>query len=297
MVDAVQPGPGPLPARLLLATDLSARCDRALDRAAQLAVQWKAELVALHVLDPAASPEQTLAWIGGTNHAALLQAAAQQLSRDLGQVKVPVALRVGASNDVAATVEETAARDDAGLVVTAVSQGGALRQFLLGSTVERLARSLPQPLLVVRKRPHGPYQRVLVASDFSQPSRQALRVAAQLFPAHELIVYHARMKTLAGLVDAAPTEGGDTQAGQDECAAFLAASALPGDGKVRCVIEDGAVEVALAQYVRRHDIDLVVMGSRGRSGVMSLLLGSTASRLLEWLPCDTLLVREPRGTA
>ncbi|WP_157270895.1 universal stress protein [Azohydromonas aeria] len=293
MVDARQAGP--FPQRLLLATDLSARCDRALDRAAQLARQWEAELVALHVLDPTASPDQTLAWIGGANHAQLLQVAAQQLSRDLGQADVPVALRLGAGSDVAAKVAETAAREHAGLVVTAVSQGGPLRQFLLGSTVERLARSLSQPLLVVRKRPHGPYQRVLVASDFSQSSHHALRTAAQLLPGRELVVYHACMTTLVGLADAAPTGAANLEAEQRECAAFVEASALPDHVRVRCVVEEGAVEAALARYVRQHDIELVVMGSRGRSAVMSLLLGSTAARLLEWLPCDTLLVREPRA--
>ena len=41
------------PKKILLATDLSARCDRALDRANQLVADWQAELVVLHVLDPA----------------------------------------------------------------------------------------------------------------------------------------------------------------------------------------------------------------------------------------------------
>ncbi|WP_268744979.1 universal stress protein [Cupriavidus metallidurans] len=50
------------PASLMLATDLSPRCDRALDRAAGLAQAWKAELIVAHVLDPAAHPDQALAW-------------------------------------------------------------------------------------------------------------------------------------------------------------------------------------------------------------------------------------------
>lgn len=50
------PEQGTTPHHLLLATNLSARCDRALDRAAQLANEWHAELVALNVLDPASSP-------------------------------------------------------------------------------------------------------------------------------------------------------------------------------------------------------------------------------------------------
>lgn len=38
---------------LLLATDLSSRCDRASDRAAQLAQAWSAKLLVLHAIDPA----------------------------------------------------------------------------------------------------------------------------------------------------------------------------------------------------------------------------------------------------
>jgi hypothetical protein len=39
------------PRRVLLATDLGARCDRALDRAAALASGWQAELVVVHALE------------------------------------------------------------------------------------------------------------------------------------------------------------------------------------------------------------------------------------------------------
>lgn len=60
-------------------------------------------------------------------------------------------------------------------------------------------------------------------------------------------------------------------------------------------MEYGGIEATLTQYVREHEIDLVVMGSHGCSGIMSLLLGSTAAKLLDWLPCDMLLVPDPRA--
>jgi len=88
------PEPRNTPHSLLLATDLSARCDRALDRAAQLAGEWQAELVALNVLDPAASPDQALAWISGASDEQLLHVARQQLARDLAAANVPATLRL-----------------------------------------------------------------------------------------------------------------------------------------------------------------------------------------------------------
>jgi nucleotide-binding universal stress UspA family protein len=283
-----------VPRRLLLATDLSARCDRALDRAAQLAEEWRADLLALNVLDPTASPDQALAWASGANDEALLQLARQQLGRDLSAVKVPVSLRIARSDDAAAAIREIAASTHSDLVVTGVARNETLGRFLLGSTVERLARTLPQPLLVVRNRAHAPYRKIVVATDFSESSRHALQAAARLFPRRKLILYHARATALAGLADPPPQSGASIAVEQDACTAFLAASGLSSEVNVHPVVERGAIEATLARYVRRHDIDVVVIGSHGRNGIMSLLLGSTAARLLDWLPCDVMVAREPQ---
>lgn len=288
---------GAAPHHLLLATDLSARCDRALDRAAQLADEWQAELVALNVLDPAASPDQALAWASGASDEQLLHVARQQLVRDIAAANVPATLRLARSGDVTAAILEAAASMQSGLVVTGVSCNDSLGGLLLGSTVENLARALPRPLLVVRNRARGPYRRIVVASDFSESSRHALQAAARFFPGRELILYHACTLAMSGLADALPHPGICIDTEHVECAAFLAATALPEGAKVRPVIECEAIESTLPRYVREHDVDLVVMGSHGRSGLMSLLLGSTASKLLDWLPCDTLLVRAPAGMA
>jgi nucleotide-binding universal stress UspA family protein len=47
----------------------------------------------------------------------------------------------------------------------------------------------------------------------------------------------------------------------------------------------------LSDYVASADVDLVVLGSQGRSGLARALLGSTAENLLHTLDCDTLVVR------
>src|SRR5688572_30512216 len=50
--------PASRPSRILLATDLTSRCDRALDRAVQLAREWDAQLHVLHAIEsqPPAAP-------------------------------------------------------------------------------------------------------------------------------------------------------------------------------------------------------------------------------------------------
>ena len=72
------------PQRILLASDLSSRGDRALDRAAQLAQQWGAELMILHAMEGEglASPQhQGLpSWRRPPNTAALVE---QQIREDV----------------------------------------------------------------------------------------------------------------------------------------------------------------------------------------------------------------------
>ncbi|WP_439687500.1 Universal stress protein [Cupriavidus oxalaticus] len=279
--------------RMLLATDLSARCDRALDRAAQLAQEWQSELIALNVFDLSSLPDQSLAWLGGASDAQLLQVAREELARDLAIAGIQTTPRVVRGTDAAAEIRNMAATMQAELVITGVSANETLGRFLLGSTVEALARSLPLPLLVVRNRPRGPYRRIVVASDFSELSRHALMATAERFPGRELVLYHVHASPMAGLVDTLPPSEDGFAVQRAECDAFLAATPLPQGTSVRQKIERGAVEAALARYVRRHDVELVVVGSRSSSGINSLLLGSTAARLLDWLPCDTLLVPHP----
>lgn len=295
------------PRRLLLATDLSPRCDRALDRAALLAREWQAELLALNVLDPTSAPDQILAWADGADEESLREVARLQLARDLAGVDVHAAMRIARSGDAAAAILEIAAEADAGLVVTGVARNETLGRILLGSTVERLARTLPRPLLVVRSRARAPYRRIAVATDFSEASRAALATALRLFPGRELVLYHAHELPMSGL----STESSGTMPAQvqatlsptahgavaDTARAFLDGSPEAARTQIRPVIEPGKVELCLTRYVREQDIELVVMGARGRSGIMDILLGSTAARLLDWLPCDAMIVRQSPAAA
>lgn len=287
------------PHRLLLATDLSARCDRALDRAAQLAEEWQAELIALHVLDAAAAPDQILAWATNTDEETLQRIARQELARDLARLNPRMATRASVRtrhrDDTASAIRDTAARTECDLVITGVARNEAVGRFLLGSTVARLARTLPQPLLVVRSRVHEPYRQIVVATDLSDSSRHALRMALRFFPDHELILYHAYETPLGGLGGKRPEAGADRGMEQAKCQEFLAAGKLPATAAIRIVTENGDVETSLTRYVRQHDIDLVVMGSHGRGGITGILLGSKVANLLDWLPCDALVVREPRA--
>lgn len=284
------------PSRLLLATDLSARCDRALDRAAQLAIEWQAGFVAVNVREAPQDPDQLLRWACGKDDANGVQVARRQLQRDLTGFGINADLHV-AIGDVDVSIRSVTAKTGCGLVVTGMARNEVFGRFLVGSTVQNLARGLSVPLLVVRNRARSAYQRIIVATDFSDSSRHALQAAMRYFPGRKLVLYHAHTVPLA--VDLSPSVIGaaSQRIKNRECAEFIAACDLTDEerSRLQVVIEAGPVETALACYVRKQEVELVVAGSHGSSGLMNVLLGSISARLLEWLPCDTMIVREPRA--
>jgi nucleotide-binding universal stress UspA family protein len=61
------------------------------------------------------------------------------------------------------------------------------------------------------------------------------------------------------------------------------------------LIELGSASRLLREFVRLRKVDLVAMGTHGRSSLLDVFLGSTAKEIMAALPCDALVVREPQA--
>lgn len=252
----------------------------------------------LNVAGVPQAPDLALAWAANQDDDTVLRHARRQLQADVAELGIAAELRV-LRGDAARRICEHAEAAGQALVIAGMARDEAFGRFLVGSTVAQLVRRLTRPLLVVRARARRPYARVLVATDFSESSRHALDTALQYFPAAQFTLYHARSATGSQPEDAATAERLNQAVLQGECADFLAASALPDAVRARLtvVVERGPLDSALTRHVREHDIELVAMGAQGRSGLLGMLVGSSAARLLDWLPCDTLIVRMPPSAA
>ena len=183
--------PAPIrPNKILVATDLSAYSDRALDRAVQLSGQWQVPLLAVHAMPLEAAG----AW--PYEHETSPRAAEdaldlirKRIQRDLrGEVvDVDIHVREGGPAEV---ILEVAQRERCDLVVLGDTQDTPARNFL-GNTVDSVVRRAPTSVLVVKQRPHGAYQRVQVGTDLTVESRHGLTTAAALFPLAEFTLLHA----------------------------------------------------------------------------------------------------------
>ena len=293
------------PTALLLATDLSARTDRALARALQLARQWNARLVVATVLPDAAATGIT----GGLRSSApavddgqARQLAERRLQRLLeGDADdLQVELRIGHGH-VGRALLQLAAQEDCGLIITGIARDSLFDQPTLGSTVMWLTRHSRLPVLIVHDRVRGPYRHLSVACDFSDSAAQAAGCALELFDVPlQLSLVHA-LDAPGSLL---PGGDRDTLQEQATSAARTQAQALLaqlrprlGQAHVHAVIEPGEPARILADHARSAGTELVIVATHGRGALFDLLIGSVARRIVETLETDTLLVRDPRSLA
>lgn len=288
------------PRSILLATDLSARSDRALDRAVLLARQWRARLTVLHVLENARSsldPADPLpSWRRPPDP---LETIKKEIAADLGEIADTTTVLVE-EGDAVETVAHVAGMSGSELIVIGVARSGLLGELMLGRTVDGLLRRCPEPLLVVKARPRRQYQHIVVATDFSESSRHALDTAARFFPESPLTVFHAYDPPMSGLTgDAAAYRREYREVAEQDCEAFLQEAERHQSNwrRPRVLVEYGAPNHLLHDYVVDKSADLVVVGTQGRSAIFDVFIGSIAKRILEDVTCDVLLVREPRARA
>ena len=291
------------PKTVLLATDLSSRCDRALDRAAQLALQWQARLVVLNVLDPSEghSRLEMGTWPSPGQPEDRADAALRRIRRDLSaalpaDAALPeMEIRID-EGDPAARIDEVARTLGAGLIITGVARDETLGRTFLGTTVERLVRQTPVPILVVKNRAR-PYLDILLATDFSASSRHALDASLAFFPETPKTLFHAFEVPFPELLDKVNAREEFRAMEQKACAAFLESCNLSDAqrGTLRPVIEHGVPAAALRAHMIAHDMDIVVVGTHGRSAVFDAVLGITAKLFLDHAPGDVMLLREPRA--
>lgn len=281
--------------RIVLASDLSGRCDRALDRAALLASEWDAELVVVHAMDESEAVRDTRltrnlpSWRQPEQH----QTAAEVwLREDLHAQGVAATVDVtsGNAHDVvlAATQHEGVA-----LLVTGIAHDDPLDRIQLGSTVDSLLKDVAVPMLTVRRRARGPYRHVLVATDFSSASGPALATALAWFGNLRVTLFHAFYVNDADL-DANPRAlEAPQRLATVQYQRFLAESGLTPEAtqKLNLVFEHGHTEALLRDFVHHEGVDLVILGTHGYGGFLRTLLGSTAQSLLHLLDCDTMIVR------
>ncbi len=137
------------------------------------------------------------------------------------------------------------------------------------------------------------YERLLVALDHSDSSERVLTAAKDLaaLSKGQVWVIHLREREVMPRTGLVPTESDhEAMAGVTAAVETLTAAGVKAHGVV-----DDAVFGHAARYIvdaaHEHDVGVIVMGSRGRSDLAGLVLGSTAHKVIHLSDRPVLIVR------
>lgn len=275
---------------IVVATDMSARADRALERAVRLASEQGASLEVLHIIDEDL-PE------------AIAQAAEEKarltLERQLGALAGSASVRINVRvlrgvdfRDIAGLAD----RHAADLLVLGIPRHDGPHLFK-GTTSERIIRFGHRPVLVVKDVVAGPYRRAMVAVDLSPHSDAVLDVVARLVPGGEVYLVHVAHRPFSAFL------GKDTQdhlvAGQREIVSshLKRRTAELGSGlgksapRFEVVHCEGDVRQVIREQVAALRPDLLAIGTHGRTGLAHAIVGSIAEDLLASAPVDVLTTK------
>ncbi|MDP2110352.1 MAG: universal stress protein [Thiobacillus sp.] len=291
---------------LLATTDFSAPARHALERAAQLAAAHPgAQLTVAHVVstsmltrlrgvmrDEAPAME---ARVADETQQALTELAARLST----QYACPVNTRL-AQGVALDAITELANELQANLLVMGARGAHFVREFLLGSTTERVLRKTRRPVLAVKQRPQGAYRRVLVPVDFSVHALAAAQTAHRWLPDAEIVLLHAFEVDIEGTLRFASIAEEQIHEYRararvealDAMTQFVDQLSIPAGQLTRLVVH-GAPTLRILEHEQSLDVDLIVMGKHGQSTLEELLLGSVTKHVLAYSSSDVLIAGHP----
>lgn len=278
--------------RIVAATDFSTRSDRALRRAVLLAAQHEAGLTLVHVVD-----DDQPAYLVDRQREGAVELL-EQASRTIAEVDHVATEFVITTGEPFAGILQAADAIDADLVVVGPHRRQLLDTFI-GTTAERTIRRSQRPVLMANAMPAGPYRRTLLAVEFDDASRSAVEavrnfgilartdmIALHLFDAPARQMMGRALESRTAIDDYLKSE---ERLARTKFSALLDKAGIPNAEQV-LKLHRGSAATDILACADERDADLVVVGTNQRKGLVRLLLGSVAQKVLLDAERDVLVV-------
>ena len=316
-------------ARILVPVDLSPASELSSLYAVQLARAFRAEVVFLHVISEASRAgklffPQILSVEEGE---AARQAEEKEALKRLSEFLRPLPLKgVRHSEQVEwgvpfVEILQAVEAFHPDLVIQGTHGATGLETRVIGGTAQRVIRKTRCPVISIkpgefgsflariaegiglragvegalaRETYHFPPRKVLFPTDFSEHSRPAKDYAAfvAVKAGAEMIVLHATEEKEEEVEEGKRPEAGEHRPAHEEMEEIVREiKALYPDLRITPRVVRARPASAILKAVIREEIDIVVMGTHGRTGIRLMFTGSTADRVIRNAPCPVLTMR------
>ncbi len=278
---------------ILVATDLSARSDRAIQRALKLAKNYGAKLTILHVVDED-NPEsihKELAKLAKKEIFTAVEGKTQNIDYKIEVVTGTPHLKI----------LQVAVKIKADLIVLGLHRHASQDQSIMGQVVQRIIKNSLKPVLVVKERTEFEYKKILVALDFNSHSKSSFKLALNLFPEANFTLLHSYFMPILGSIGISANQL--EQEYKEYCEKEIASTVkdvskdiakshktkTEATYKIKNKLIKGPIIEVLKEELQSSKQQLMVIGTHGRSGISKFLSINVAENFLIDPPCDVLV--------
>jgi nucleotide-binding universal stress UspA family protein len=308
---------------ILFVVDSELKGGDVFERAVSLAENNQASLTVVSILEEI--PTGRSQKIHGVSMKALQDSIIDKLQLQLEslvtsvQNKIQVNTKVLTGTPFLALIREVL-RHKRDLVIKAAEEGGVMDR-LIGSTDMHILRKCPCPVWLMRSSMQGHYRKILAAVDFdpfeNKPADHALNqqilemstslALSEFCELHIIHAWHAygESSLRSGFARRPKNEVDayvDEICARHQClldklvAEFvdMAGKEVVDHLKPKVHLVKGFARDAIPELVNKHQIDLVTMGTVGRTGIPGFLMGNSAETILNRINCSVLAIK-PEG--
>ncbi|MES2677287.1 MAG: universal stress protein [Pseudomonadota bacterium] len=273
--------------KILVATDLSSRSDRAVLRAIKLAKNYQAHLTIVNIID-----EETPKTLLAETQKIAKQEIDLCIKGRVKDIKHDIKIVVGSAHS---DILKIVAEENIDLIVLGLHRHFEESQPMVGKVIERVIKNSMKPVLVVKNRSESDYKNILVGVDFNIHSKKSLKLSLNMFADSNFNLVHAYYMPFLGSMDNAALE----EKFKSNCSADLddmikeTIKSLPGNSKksfkINKKLVKGSIFEILKDEITYAKPDLLVLGTHGRTGLTKMLSLNVTENFLANPLCDVLV--------
>lgn len=211
---------------------------------------------------------------------------AQEMAGAAG-VQIKMLCEIGEPHERIVDRADVESRD---LIVMGAKGLSFIERALLGRVTRRVIGYTHRDVLVVPPGAQAGWERILLATDASQPGEAAAARALDLAAAYGSELKVAAVFELPQMYGEAPAAVDWREMLQDYVAEIVA-QGHSRNLEVSGQVLEGTPYKAIVELAEKEKANLIVMGSHGRTGLTRLLMGSVTERVIGHAPCPVLVVK------
>ncbi|MFN3505412.1 MAG: universal stress protein [Caldimicrobium sp.] len=282
--------------RILVGLDGSEESFNAFKNALSLGKQIKAEVSALYVLPISSEVSSALSLFLGMKD--LLKKGGEKVVKEAKSIAEEEGISVKLiveEGDPPSKIVDIIYANNINLLVIGKSGKGGFEKALLGSTASRVIGTSPVDVLVIPKNSKLNFKKILVPVDGSKYSEEAVERAI------DFASYFKSSVILLSVVEI-PIEFYETSTEISkilehiklEMEEFFRKMKMKFKEKileVKSILLEGVIEEKILEKAKEEEVDIIIMGSHGKTGLKRLLMGSTTEKVLNLCNKPVLVVK------